>query len=780
MKKLSLLLTLFTLLACRSPQEATQTIIRIRATDAMKERIKSVTTQIIALPKSAIASSEGPETPSWPMKWTIVPESASASHRFNFIFTGTDDAGALVTQLEIQAEVVEGASRYLYILLSDDCLTDHCDGGVCRAVVGAAALRTSAEQAAELESGCMGGSIAQPPAAMAGAGEAGSGEGDSGDRQMPPTGQNQTITGAATMAGAPAANDGSNVPVGSATQPDGGKVAVPSSDAECRNNPCAPHGTCSLNSAAPKKYECNCEVGFEPDATGATCVTRNDCNKDNGGCEDRCEPNSVGEAVCSCTRANTWPKADAKQCATAQPEQALSTSGGSVDRTRPQVAFDPQGNGVVAWTETSDSGVHSLWTARYDASTKAWQLPSEPFQRYATEAADLHLALDSQGSGLLIWTATVQTRRQLWAARYTNNAFSSPHRVDNGSEGDALMPSLALDTVGDGLVVWTDLVYPRSALRVSRYNASSDTFTAMETYGDSTDNFVFGTSVSLNNASSGLIAWTEVPVSTNAEGGVDVQFTSANAKGTRVTAVVRPGETFVNSSYPSSSPDVVIDSQDRGVAVWLQATSPTLDQLSIVSRIYLPGIGWTMQPMQTLSDRGGIWSTPRVVMGPDGSAFTTWREAIGDAAASGTMATTLLTRGALRTADKFGAAFELGLPSDVPNWNDVDPQAWTPETTVTALDGFQPNWTIAMGPGQTGFIAGASFSASSSPATRQLWLQRMAPDQAPSEPIFLSKRDSVPSRPSPVKLGLNANGDGAVVWDHQIDGHYHVFASLLD
>lgn len=775
MKKLNLLLTFFCLFACRSPQEATQTIIRVRATDDMQALIKSVKAQIYALPKDEIVSDPPAEvSPSWPMKWTLVPESASSSHRFRFVFTGLDEAESPVTQLEIQAEIVEGASRYLYVLLSNDCLLDRCEGGVCRKTVAAAALRTSAAQAAELEVGCMAGSVMAPPSEMPGSDPAmTSGDGDS---TKPPT-ATQTTTGAATMAGS-AAPSGNNIPVGSAGKPDSGTVTAPSTAAECSNSPCGPNGACRLNSALPKKYECACDAGFEPDETGATCVARNDCNKDNGGCEDHCEADSLGQANCTCTAADSWLKTDGKQCGKAQPELELSTSTGSVDRTRPQVAFDPSGNGVVAWTETDDAGVHSLWTARYDAKSKSWQMPTAPFLRYTKEAADLHLALDANGSGLLIWTATVESHRQLWAATYRSNKFSLPPvPIADESDGDALMPSLALDPSGDGLVVWTHAVYPRSTLNVATYNASSATFSRMENMVDGYDSFVFGTSVALNSGIGGLVAWTRVPVNTNADGGIDVRYTSSSAVNTRVAGVVNPGETFVRSIYPSSSPDVVLDPQGRGFAVWLQATSSTAEQLNVVSREYVPNVGWSKYPTQTLSERGGVWSVPRIVMGPDGSAFSTWRESVGTPASTGP--TALLTRGALRTADKFGTAYELGMPSDATTWNDVDPMALTPESTVTLIDGFQPSWTTAVGPGHTGFIAGASFVAGT-PATRQLWLQRMAPDQVPSEPVLLAASDSVPSRPSPVKLGLNANGDGAVVWDRQINGHYHVVVSLLE
>jgi hypothetical protein len=603
------------------------------------------------------------------------------------------------------------------------------------------------------------------------------------DGSNAPTGHNQTTTGTpGTMTAA--ANGGNGAPTSTATAtataPDAssaGKGAVPSTTGVCNGNPCAPNGLCGVSSSAPGKYECICDPGFEPDATGASCVTRNDCLKNNGGCEDACAPSAVGEAQCACTGKTRWLKGDAKQCAEALPAEGLNFGLGSVDRTRPQVAFDPMGNGVVVWTETGDDGTHSLWTARFRAETKQWEKPTRPFQLGTTEAADLHLALDANGSGVLLWTATVSARRQLWSARYSNNAFTLLGRVDKASAGDVLMPSLALDPIGDGLVVWTEAVYPQSTLRVASFNASTQTFSEVAMSSDGGGSFVFGTSVALSKKMSGLIAWTSVPVSTNADGGVQVEFTSANAMGLRLTAdPLRNGAVLGRDDFASANPDVVMGADGRGVGVWLQATSSTANELSVLSKVYVPNTGWTA--LHTLSERGGMWSTPRVAIGPDGSAFTAWRESLGTPPATGP--TTLLTRGALRSTDTFGSAYELGLPSDTTTWNDVDPNAWTAETWVTVLDRFQPNWTIAVGPNQTGFIAGASFDASATPATRQLWLQRMGAAQEPSVPILIADIDSVPNRPSGVNLGLNANGDGAVVWDRQIAGHYHVYASVLE
>jgi hypothetical protein len=781
MKNLSLLLTLLCLWGCRSPKDPSQTIIRISPSAEMQAKITTITTQVIALPSNEVIVEETPEPAKWPVKRTFVAETASASHEFLFLFVGLDENNEPVAKVDVRAEIVEGASRYLYILLSDRCAVANCVDEVCKPNGVAAALRTSPAQAQALEWTC-GDALTQPPP-TAGPGDMQSSGGDpDGGRSNTPTGQSQTMTGGMAGAGGgstPAANGGNGAP-------DSGTVATPATDGACLNVSCG-KGFCSLNAAKDSGYECVCNTGFVPDEAGSSCIPRNDCvQKDNGGCEDLCVPNEVGEAQCACEGPNRWLKGDRKQCAELKPEreEELSTSGGSVRRTRPQVAFDEMGNGIVAWTETSAENRHTLWSARYRADTKVWEKPTAPWQPYAPEAADLHLALDANGGGLLVWTATVNGRRQLYGTRYRDNAFSAVRvqEVDSTSDGDALMPSLAVDPLGDGLVAWTDTNLPKGTLRVARYNVSSDAFSpmpmAMTT--PSGDNLVFSSSVAVNSMSNGLVAWTAVPVEMVGDAGPLPSFDQAKLFGMLIgSGSGQPGESFGENPKLSSNPDVVLGPQGNGMAVWVQGPDNTA--LSVVAKPYVPDADWTNQPLQTLSERGDRFSLPRVAIGADGTSFAAWRESTqpagGDAAPE---IGPRLMFGAMRVGDTFAAARELGLPSDLVTWSDVDLAALTPESLVTLFEFVQPSWAVAVGPQQTGFLAGTAYDSSVTPFTRQLWFQRVSADNEPTEVMVFTASDSVPSRPSPLKLGLNANGDGALVWDRQENGQFRVYANVID
>jgi hypothetical protein len=698
MRKLSLLLTLFSLLACRSPQEATQTVIRISANDEMQSRIARYTTQVYILPgDKPVGEEEPPADVVWPVKRTFVPESKTSSHRFRYVFNAFDAAGTILSTLDIETEVVPGASRYLYILLTEACLAEKCQGGVCKDQIPAAELRTSPDQAQALEGQCSSGSLMQPPM------NTDTAPPDTGDNTTAgsdaPTGPKTGMT-VGTAIGTPAADGGVTGP----QAPDAGK---PSTTAACSGAPCG-EGDCILNSARATGYDCQCKSGFEPNQEGSTCVARDDCAKpDKGGCEDTCTTTTTGEGTCSCEGPNRWLKADGKQCAEVQKAHELSMSGGSLVRTRPQVAFDPAGNGVVVWTENSAETGFALWTARFRADTKEWE-PATRFQRFTNEAADLHLALDASGSGVVMWTASVAAKRQLRAKRYRDGAFASTvQQIDADSEGDVLTPSLALDATGDGLAVWTDTLYPRSKLRVARYYASSDTFEELVNVLDTSDRFVFGTSVAVNNLTGGLVAWTDMDLMTVPDAGPVPDITKLSARASRVETSLSNRFAFT-STLRSTSPDVVLDQQGNGVAVWVQAAAAGSSMFDVVSRIYVPGMDWTVQRSHTLSSRGGMFSTPRVAIGADGTSFAAWRETSGSApTAESGMPTTLQTYGSVRTETGFGESYELGLPSLTTSWGDIDTTTWTPETAVALTDMLQPSWSTAVGPNKTGFIAGS-------------------------------------------------------------------------
>jgi hypothetical protein len=290
--------------------------------------------------------------------------------------------------------------------------------------------------------------------------------------------------------------------------------------------------------------------------------------------------------------------------------------------------------------------------------------------------------------------------------------------------------------------------------------------------GSSGESLVFNTSVALHSMDSGLIAWTDVPVSTP-DGGVAVHFDESAAFNVKVGPDIGPGLGFGDSRTVSTSPDVAMDAAGHGVAVWLRANG-TPNRYTLLSGEYVSGSGWDARTAEALADDVSVASAPNIAVGADGVALAVWRETLSSDPAAKSM-----TRGALRLGTKFESPQDLGLPSDPAFWTEGDGMTWTVENMVSGLEQLQPQWDLTVGPQHSGFVVGAAFDSSMTPLRRELWLQRIAADQTAARPIRFTTADSVPSMPSAPRVGINENGDGAVVWDRQVDGHYQVVVSML-
>ena len=46
-------------------------------------------------------------------------------------------------------------------------------------------------------------------------------------------------------------------------------------------------------------YNCSCDIGYQLDSDGLTCIDINECNLNNGECDGRCE-NTEGSYMCLC------------------------------------------------------------------------------------------------------------------------------------------------------------------------------------------------------------------------------------------------------------------------------------------------------------------------------------------------------------------------------------------------------------------------------------------------------------------------------------------------
>lgn len=791
MRKRWLLLIVFAVVACRAPQ-ATQTIVLIDAKRTLWNRITALDLAVRALPDGPELAAEHVtvHSNSWPIERSFAPVSKTAFHSFELDITARDESNRALTQFKLRGVVLNGVTRYLYVYLDEQCFLDKCQDGVCSATVEPSGLSAGRDEARRRELYCEGGKVKErlPDEDTTG---------ESSQPSMAATGHTTTIEptvdepGMLTMVDASVPANGprtdSGVPTGAAGEPE--TMFMPKTDGACEHNPCG-HGTCGESASGLTAYDCLCDPGYELDESQTTCVERNDCNKpDNGGCEDTCVPNELGEAECSCAGdPDSWLKADGTQCSQLQPELRLTGSTGSTERTLPQVAFDAAGNGFAVWTETTDNGVQRLFAARYHADSNGWDT-AFALNTWTLDPAEIRLALAPNGAGLLLWTATssVNSRRQLRAATIRQgelHILQAP--IDKETESDVLMPALTVDAKGNGLVAWT----AGAALRVLRYSADTDSWDVRQTVPTS-DSILLDPRVALRGASDGLLAWSTIPYSAVPDAGYVPNVSGMAAFMLRLGAGLSAPLPLGQRSGATGGSDIVLDAQGRIVAVWLQHDGS--DDTSVVSVV--SGVSSTQNggrlASQVLSTGASVFPSPRLAIAADGgTALAAWHEWLPSAQAG---SYTQQLRAALRRADSFEEPSWLGLPSDTPSWSDAQMDMTTSQMASMSVEDFlafneyrQPSYDLVVGPDQQGFVVDAAYTTGGTPTGRRIWLQRVRAHSsddmgemgsAPG-PIIVAE-DRVERRPSPPRLAINANGDGAIIWDKRVAGRYVVVTRML-
>jgi hypothetical protein len=297
-----------------------------------------------------------------------------------------------------------------------------------------------------------------------------------------------------------------------------------------------------------------------------------------------------------------------------------------------------------------------------------------------------------------------------------------------------------------------------------------------------TSSVIWDPRVALDGASHLLVAWSNTPFTTDPDGGVAYQYADTQVYSHNLSRVA-PALPLDPGAAAAAATDVVFDAQGNAIAVWLRRSTAAATSFDVVSRISPPGLR-SVAMSQTLSTSNTLYSLPfvlpRLALGETGgaifAAWHEWQQAVSDGPV------VLQTRGALRVTENFATTHTLGVDGDLPSW--MEPSSNTvPMNTPDALrynELRQPSFDVAVGPNDEGFMAVASFNNKTMPMTRKLWLQRARSEQEPSKPLEVWS-DGVPNRPSPPAVAINAQGDGALVWDTQTSaGTYVVMTSLLN
>jgi len=199
--------------------------------------------------------------------------------------------------------------------------------------------------------------------------------------------------------------------------------------------------------------------------------------------------------------------------------QAIESNAG--DAIAPQVALDSGGNAIAVWRQ-ADGAQINVWVNRYAAG--AWGatpqsfVPTDTVTTDTGDAAAPQVAVDPDGDGIVVWqqqqtptTSTVNPPNDVWATHYSaaSSSWDPTPRLLETASGNAINPRIAMDDTGNGLAVWQQTDGARYNIWASRYAAGTGWATAQLIETDDTGNALVP-QIAVNQAGNGIATWEQV------------------------------------------------------------------------------------------------------------------------------------------------------------------------------------------------------------------------------------------------------------------------------
>jgi hypothetical protein len=288
------------------------------------------------------------------------------------------------------------------------------------------------------------------------------------------------------------------------------------------------------------------------------------------------------------------------------------------------VAVNSQGLGLVAWSQRS-SGQYLLKVRWLDGVDTGQTLST------AGNAGAPRLAFDSAGNAIVLWAQNSSSRTSVWSRRYSvaSGQWSVARQLSSDAAGSSHLPDLALDRAGNAVAVWhqDDGRSSHFDAWLAHYAAADDAWSAPSRFTDG-GNSAFGVRVALNPEGLGLLAWQQLRGDgmAPARQPVDIavrSLSSSGATGTlrlvNVDGVGQPVTAYVFDQLALS-----VNAGGAAAVLWSQRS--TLAQpMAVAAALYRPATGW--QAVSTITrDLNEDSHNPQVALDPAGNAIAVWQQ----------------------------------------------------------------------------------------------------------------------------------------------------------
>jgi hypothetical protein len=217
----------------------------------------------------------------------------------------------------------------------------------------------------------------------------------------------------------------------------------------------------------------------------------------------------------------------------------------------PDLVVDHQGSAHIVWSDTSNynnSGSDSdIFYRVWNATVDAWTVPQLLSSDSSDPSANPSIAVDSNGMVHMVWAEIMapwfNIYYRCWNA--TTSAWGAVTLVSTESQGHCYTPKIAVDSVGDAHVIWSETVGDEDIM-YRRWDATTGNWTeTIEIAPESLNDAILPT-LAVDGADNVLVAWEEFST-------IFYKYRNVTT-GNWTSMEVVPTETF-----PAGNPDLTID-----------------------------------------------------------------------------------------------------------------------------------------------------------------------------------------------------------------------------
>ena len=293
----------------------------------------------------------------------------------------------------------------------------------------------------------------------------------------------------------------------------------------------------------------------------------------------------------------------------------VNGDGGGALQTDPAIAIDSVGKFVVVWTDGrygNDDIYGQMYNNVGDPIGSNFNVSDDPGS-YSQNSPDV--ARSPAGSFVVVWQDNRNGNYDIYAQRYNaaGTAQGGNIIVENGSANQT-SPSVAMDSLGNFVVVWQDSVYGNWDIFGLRFNSSGAPQGSKFMVNPASTASQLTPVVAMENAGNFVVSWCDYR-----SGNADIYAQRFYANGTPRGTDFRVNDQLGQSQL---QPGIDVDTSGDFVVTWIDYRGGSV--FDIYAQRYDSSGGWEGVNFKVTNENSVMHRDPAVALTPSGEFVINW------------------------------------------------------------------------------------------------------------------------------------------------------------